>query len=46
MTPTNYNDEKDTEKMIKFHLHAMDRQLVQVRGRTHAHTCTQRHIAA
>lgn len=30
VAPEGYNSEQDTEKMIKFHLSAMDRQLVQM----------------
>lgn len=30
--PADYNNWKDTEAMIKFHLAAMDKQLMQVRG--------------
>ncbi len=33
MAPEGYNDQKDTEAMVKFHLRAMDEQLVQVRWR-------------
>ena len=30
LAPEGYNHERDTETMIKFHLQAMDQQLVQV----------------